>query len=110
MFHHHLSSGLRRRLAYGEYVRNRTFVNHTPYNFFSIQGYTIKPKKKGCSVYTLAKKSQVLLNENIDCIICSETYKSSICRKLKCGHQFHLECIDTWLSNNETCPICRFRL
>ena len=36
MFHHHLSSGLRRRLAYGEYVRNRTFINHTPYNFFSV--------------------------------------------------------------------------
>ncbi|XP_029127697.1 probable E3 ubiquitin-protein ligase ATL45 [Cajanus cajan] len=25
----------------------------------------------------------------------------------ECMHCFHVACIDTWLSNNSSCPICR---
>ncbi|GAA0165698.1 hypothetical protein LIER_40044 [Lithospermum erythrorhizon] len=25
----------------------------------------------------------------------------------KCGHTFHLSCIDLWLKRQSTCPICR---
>lgn len=28
-------------------------------------------------------------------------------RQLPCSHDFHLKCIDLWLSNHTTCPICR---
>ncbi|QPG73036.1 hypothetical protein FOA43_000340 [Brettanomyces nanus] len=28
-------------------------------------------------------------------------------RKLKCKHAFHRECVDEWLINDNTCPICR---
>jgi len=40
-----------------------------------------------------------------DCSICMEklTYKTH----LNCGHCFHDDCIDTWLSSHNTCPICR---
>jgi hypothetical protein len=27
-----------------------------------------------------------------------------------CGHYFHIACIDQWLSNNSTCPLCRVNL
>ncbi|KAJ7982582.1 RING-H2 finger protein [Quillaja saponaria] len=27
-----------------------------------------------------------------------------------CGHTFHMNCIDLWLSNNSTCPLCRMSL
>lgn len=27
-----------------------------------------------------------------------------------CGHTFHMECIDKWLANNTTCPLCRTSL
>jgi anaphase-promoting complex subunit 11 len=25
----------------------------------------------------------------------------------KCGHCFHLQCVTTWLSTRQTCPMCR---
>lgn len=25
----------------------------------------------------------------------------------KCGHSFHLQCVSTWLTTRNTCPICR---
>ena len=40
-----------------------------------------------------------------DCSICLE--KNNKSRTLKCGHSFHDSCIDTWLSNHDTCPCCR---
>lgn len=24
----------------------------------------------------------------------------------KCKHSYHLDCIETWLNNNLTCPLC----
>jgi hypothetical protein len=24
----------------------------------------------------------------------------------KCNHSYHLDCIETWLNNNLTCPLC----
>lgn len=28
----------------------------------------------------------------------------------KCGHNFHLSCIDVWLRKQSTCPVCRLSL
>lgn len=43
-----------------------------------------------------------------ECSICISndefTYKSWV--ELKCGHCFHRHCIDLWLENHRTCPIC----
>ncbi len=42
------------------------------------------------------------------CVICMECY--SVHNKVKvlpCGHFFDVDCIDTWLSSNKICPLCR---
>jgi hypothetical protein len=26
---------------------------------------------------------------------------------LHCGHEFHTECIDSWLDHSDSCPDCR---
>lgn len=45
-------------------------------------------------------------NETI-CSICRQPIVN-ICRKLNnCSHSFHVACIDEWLVDNNTCPICR---
>eukprot|EP00906_Rhabdomonas_costata_P008061 RCo011514 len=42
------------------------------------------------------------------CMVCLEDYAPGDAqRALRCGHHFHRACVDTWLAQNETCPICR---
>ena len=40
------------------------------------------------------------------CCICLGSLKDSK-YKLACKHEFHKSCIDGWLKNNLTCPMCR---
>ncbi|XP_013171561.1 PREDICTED: protein goliath isoform X1 [Papilio xuthus] len=42
------------------------------------------------------------------CAICIEPYKvSETLRSLPCGHNFHKNCIDPWLLEHRTCPMCK---
>ena len=45
------------------------------------------------------------------CPICKDNIKfCNIVRKLDCSHIFHHKCIDTWLEDHSTCPLCRYQL
>ncbi|CAN6330539.1 unnamed protein product [Urochloa humidicola] len=46
------------------------------------------------------------------CIICLAEYEEKdVLRILPyCGHNFHMACIDLWLEQNTTCPVCRISL
>ncbi|KAI4881726.1 hypothetical protein NFI96_026560, partial [Prochilodus magdalenae] len=42
------------------------------------------------------------------CSVCINEYaQGNKLRSLPCAHEFHIHCIDRWLSENNTCPICR---
>lgn len=41
------------------------------------------------------------------CCICVEEIQTRDLFTSICGHQFHKGCIDTWLQNNTSCPVCR---
>ena len=67
-------------------------------------------------VQTLNDRGRGALKDE-SCCICLESFGAStsqqlisendqICR-LGCGHCFHSKCIQEWLSENETCPMCR---
>ncbi|KAI9194533.1 hypothetical protein LWI28_006884 [Acer negundo] len=45
----------------------------------------------------------------LECVVCLSVFEESdVCRCLpKCGHSFHVECIDMWLHSHTNCPICR---
>ena len=47
--------------------------------------------------------------EEEECVICLGLWEvGELGRKLRtCGHGFHVECIDMWLSSHSTCPLCR---
>lgn len=47
-------------------------------------------------------------SENARCTICLEDYKSKdSVGKLKCGHDFHTDCIKKWLQVKNACPVCK---
>ncbi|KAL6606791.1 hypothetical protein ACP70R_042444 [Stipagrostis hirtigluma subsp. patula] len=47
--------------------------------------------------------------ETLECAVClSEVADGEKVRTLpKCGHGFHVECIDMWFHSHDTCPLCR---
>lgn len=47
--------------------------------------------------------------QGLECVICLSVFEENeIGRSLiKCGHDFHVECIDMWLISHSSCPICR---
>ncbi|KAE9592690.1 hypothetical protein Lal_00028975 [Lupinus albus] len=50
--------------------------------------------------------------KDTQCAVCLLEYQAD--DKLQqipaCGHTFHMSCIDLWLANHSTCPLCRLSL
>ena len=68
----------------------------------------------GTSVIVVAKSRLVLdpTGWEVDaCAICTEPYEEddvvSYSKKQRCRHNFHPECIKTWLKVKDDCPCCR---
>lgn len=109
--------GLNRRLAYSNIIRMRNSRNgninrNINRNFHGIVNESIilnsyQYYTKGLHLNQLCENSSVLLYNNFECPICQEETDLNIIRKLKCNHQFHIYCIEKWLSKETTCPICR---
>mmetsp|Transcript_1452 Transcript_1452/g.3072 ORF Transcript_1452/g.3072 Transcript_1452/m.3072 type:complete len:422 (+) Transcript_1452:78-1343(+) len=55
-------------------------------------------------------------NLNIDspstqCSICLGSYAAGdSVKSLPCLHRFHAQCVDTWLRQHDTCPICKYQI
>lgn len=49
------------------------------------------------------------LKEPFDCAVCLCEFSQLDKLRLlpTCSHAFHIDCIDTWLLSNSTCPLCR---
>ncbi|KAJ4910073.1 RING-H2 finger protein ATL7 [Raphanus sativus] len=56
-------------------------------------------------------KESFSINDS-QCSVCLADYQAN--EKLQqippCGHTFHLDCIDLWLTSHTTCPLCRLSL
>ena len=64
-------------------------------------------KKKNKSKTKHKKPSSPKVNLGIDCSICMEDVGNKGVYNLSCGHLFHQGCLNEWLLNNDTCPMCR---
>ncbi|KAH7837788.1 hypothetical protein Vadar_018022 [Vaccinium darrowii] len=55
------------------------------------------------------EENQEELSPELECVICLSVFEEGeFGRKLdKCGHGFHVECIDMWLGSHSNCPTCR---
>ena len=46
--------------------------------------------------------------DNVSCFICMKFYRTSDnVRQLNCKHRAHRKCIDRWLTQDDSCPVCR---
>ncbi|GAX78648.1 hypothetical protein CEUSTIGMA_g6086.t1 [Chlamydomonas eustigma] len=47
-------------------------------------------------------------DKDSQCTVCLLDYEDGeLLRQLPCKHEFHKDCIDSWMCNHKTCPICR---
>ncbi|KAL6581087.1 E3 ubiquitin-protein ligase sdir1 [Orobanche minor] len=47
--------------------------------------------------------------DDLTCSVCLEQVNDGeLIRSLPCLHQFHVNCIDPWLRQQGTCPVCKF--
>ncbi|CAE5967951.1 unnamed protein product [Arabidopsis arenosa] len=78
--------------------------------------YDFNQEKKGLSKSSIVNipKFYNCSDQQIksSCSICLQDWEEGeVGRKLeRCGHIFHMNCIDEWLLRQETCPICRDHL
>ncbi|PON64098.1 43kDa postsynaptic protein [Trema orientale] len=74
--------------------------------------FRVAPAAKA-SVEALEKVGydDVVSLEVLTCVVCLEELKGrSQLTRMPCSHLFHGECIEKWLQNHHSCPICRFEL
>ncbi|XP_053329722.1 E3 ubiquitin-protein ligase RNF128 isoform X2 [Spea bombifrons] len=57
---------------------------------------------------TIKQGDKVLGPDGDSCAVCIDTYKpNDVVRILTCNHFFHKNCIDPWLLEHRTCPMCK---
>ena len=50
---------------------------------------------------------QLKCTNNCECSICLNDMRNKKVKYLRCGHFFHIACINKWLNSKHCCPICR---
>ncbi|XP_021839725.1 RING-H2 finger protein ATL22-like [Spinacia oleracea] len=60
-------------------------------------------------VVVIGKSRRLIKSGDDKCSICLSDYIPGDTLKIlpDCLHRFHVDCIDLWLSNRATCPVCR---
>ncbi|NWT86775.1 DZIP3 ligase, partial [Lanius ludovicianus] len=72
-----------------------------------IWDYRPKPSSLPQDSYVEIQPKERAASSADPCSICHEELSRNTC-ELECGHEFHRECIRTWLQeHSSTCPICR---
>ena len=92
-----------------EYQLTETYINPTYYDIDDLSD----SNESGVNREILNLRSRVFINElrYNECVICKNNFEcEDLIRTLPCKHQFHINCIDRWLQNNNKCPICKKKI
>ena len=67
--------------------------------------------KHRCSDEFIASLPEKEAGKESDCYICLEKCKDGATScELPCKHAFDRKCIEGWLRDNDSCPVCRIKL
>nr|XP_020447408.1 RING finger protein 150 [Monopterus albus] len=62
-------------------------------------------------VRTIKKGDKETESDFDNCAVCIEGYKpNDVVRLLPCRHVFHKHCVDPWLQDHRTCPMCKMNI
>ncbi|XP_066534455.1 RING finger protein 150a [Hoplias malabaricus] len=62
-------------------------------------------------VRTIRKGDKETESDFDNCAVCIEGYKpNDVVRILPCRHVFHKNCVDPWLQDHRTCPMCKMNI
>ncbi|XP_076004136.1 RING finger protein 150a [Genypterus blacodes] len=62
-------------------------------------------------VRTVKKGDKEMEADFDNCAVCIDGYKpNDVVRILPCGHVFHKHCVDPWLLDHRTCPMCKMNI
>ncbi|XP_029460664.1 E3 ubiquitin-protein ligase RNF149 [Rhinatrema bivittatum] len=87
---------VQRFLYTGSHFGNQSNRKETKKAISQLQLHTVKRSEKGLDV------------DAESCAVCIENYKpKDTVRILPCKHIFHRVCIDPWLLEHRTCPMCK---
>ncbi|CAL9246272.1 unnamed protein product [Arabidopsis halleri] len=101
-----------------------TSMSEEEINALPVHKYKVLDPENGCALAKQAStsssaepKKQDSVNEStkgtedeLTCSVCLEQVTvGEVVRTLPCLHQFHAGCIDPWLRQQGTCPVCKFR-
>ncbi|KAI9264382.1 hypothetical protein BDA99DRAFT_559648 [Phascolomyces articulosus] len=64
--------------------------------------------RRSFSISTVVSQQQHHLQEQVSCVICLDSFTcGDVLRILPCHHEYHRDCIDTWLTKkSSSCPLC----
>ncbi|XP_058099317.1 E3 ubiquitin-protein ligase SDIR1 isoform X2 [Magnolia sinica] len=99
-------------------------INALPVHKYKVQSHHASPSgppsegsslQQASSSATMTEKKQPdgatkAPEDELTCSVCLEQVSmGELIRSLPCLHQFHANCIDPWLRQQGTCPVCKFR-
>ncbi|XP_059903608.1 RING finger protein 150-like [Gadus macrocephalus] len=89
------------------YIQRFRYVNARDRNQRRL-GDAAKKAISRLEVRTIKKGDKEIDSEFDSCAVCIESYKpNDVVRILPCRHLFHKHCIDPWLQDQRTCPMCK---
>ena len=106
-----LESNLRHLRNYNNYLNN--FINQIMLNDTLNNGNPPASKKE------IEKLKKCIINEaklkelgfENSCAICKNEFKiGEECLLMPCNHLFHENCLMPWITNRNSCPVCRYEL
>jgi len=77
-------------------------------NIIDHKGLTPSELNQLCKKRMTRDSLRQLEKQSKTCCICYEEWNSkNVYTYLPCFHAFHHQCIQTWLSDHNTCPLCK---